>query len=368
MNFDFSDDARTLQDQARRVFDETAGPDAARAVMNDPDKHYDEAIWKQAVELGLTAIRVPEEHGGVGLGAEEACLIAEEIGRGLVPAPLISTMLFTEALLIAGSAEQQAKWLPGVADGSVIGCFGWGEGASQLPSSMPDTRMAKGGLTGTKSPVADAPIANAAVVSYAGEDGPALALVDLSRDDARVTVVETLDLVRPHGTIELKGVEAEPLGTSADYQDFLDRAAVLLSFEALGTQDAAMRMAVDYAKERVAFGQRIGRYQGVKHNAADMYVKGELARAHAMHGAWAFQAGSPELRQAAAAARTASLDAVTYTAEENVQMHGGIGYTWESNCQFYYRRARAISAMLGSRGFWSDRLVRSLENRNAEAA
>ena len=158
------------------------------------------------------------------------------------------------------------------------------------------------------------------------------------------------------------------MGSTGDWQDFLDRAAVLLAFEAIGTQDAAMNMAVGYAKDRVAFGQRIGRYQGVKHKAADMYVKQQLARAHAMHGAWAFQAGSPELRQAAAAARVASLDALTYTAEENVQLHGGIGFTWESNCQFYYRRARAISAILGSRGFWSDRLVRSLERRNAEAA
>ncbi|MEE4350036.1 MAG: acyl-CoA dehydrogenase family protein [Pacificimonas sp.] len=368
MNFDFSEDARTLQDAARRVFDETAGPDAARKVMNDDSLHYDEAIWKQAVELGLTAVRIPEAHGGMGLGAEEVCLIAEEIGRGLVPAPLMSSLLFTEALLIAGSEKQQAKWLPGIADGSVIGCVGWGEGGTQLPGSTPDTRMTKDGLSGTKSPVADAPIANVAAVTYAGSDGPSLALVDLSQDDAAVSVVETLDLVRPYGSIELKNAKVEPMGTSGAYQDFLDRAAVLLSFEALGTQEAAMRMAVDYARDRVAFGQRIGRYQGVKHKAADMYIKGELARAHAMHGAWAFSANSPELRQAAAAARTASLDALTFTAEENVQLHGGIGFTWESNCQFYYRRARALSAALGSRGFWSDRLVRSLEQRNAAAA
>ncbi|MGB7405170.1 MAG: acyl-CoA dehydrogenase family protein, partial [Pacificimonas sp.] len=345
-----------------------AGPDAARKIMNDDDRHYDAEMWQGVVELGLPALRVPEAHGGVGMGAEEACLIAEEVGRALAPVPLMSTMLFTEALIALGSDEQQAKWLPSLADGSVIGCFGWGEGKSQIPSSMPDTRMTKSGLVGTKSPVADAPIADVAILSAAGNNGPALFLVDLSQDAAAVTTVETLDLVRSYGAIELKNAAAEPLGTSDNYPSVIDRLAVLSAFEAIGTADAAMVMAVDYARDRVAFGQRIGRYQGVKHKAADMYIKQQLARSHAMHGAWAMQANAPELKTAAAAARTAALDCLSFTAEENVQLHGGIGFTWESNCQFYYRRSRALAAGLGSRGYWSDRLVRALERRNAEAA
>ncbi len=367
MNFDFSDDAREFQAQARRFFDAEAGPDSARKIMNSDDG-YDAAMWQGVVDLGLTALRVPEAHGGVGLGAEEACLIAEEVGRSLAPVPLMSTMLFTEALLAAGTEEQQARYLPKIADGSLIGCIGWGEGGTQVPTSMPDTRMTKSGLSGTKAPVADATLAQVAVVTGAGDDGPALYLVDFDQDAVQVEAVDTLDLVRPHGRITLKDARAEPMGNAATYADFLDKAAVLSAFEAIGTQDAAMAMAVDYAKDRVAFGQRIGRYQGVKHKAADMYIKQQLARAHAMHGAWAFQTDAPELRQAASAARAASLDALAFTAEENVQMHGGIGFTWESNCQFYYRRSRALSAALGSRGFWSDRLVRSLERRNAEAA
>ncbi|MGB3723301.1 MAG: acyl-CoA dehydrogenase family protein [Pacificimonas sp.] len=367
MNFDFSDDARELQAQARRYFDAEAGPDAARKIMNADDGH-DAVMWQGVVDLGLTALRVPEAHGGLGLGAEEACLIAEEVGRSLAPIPLMSTLLFTEALLAAGSEEQQAAWLPKIADGSAIGCVGWGEGGTQVPTSTPATRMTKGGLDGVKAPVADATLANVAVVTAAGDDGPELYLVDLDQDAAAVEPVETLDLVRPHGRITCRDARAERMGGAAECADFFDKAAVLSAFEAIGTQDAAMAMAVDYAKDRVAFGQRIGRYQGVKHKAADMYIKQQLARAHAMHGAWAFQTDAPELRQTAAAARTAALDALTFTAEENVQMHGGIGYTWESNCQFYYRRSRALSAALGSRGFWSDRLVRSLEQRNAVAA
>jgi alkylation response protein AidB-like acyl-CoA dehydrogenase len=129
-----------------------------------------------------------------------------------------------------------------------------------------------------------------------------------------------------------------------------------------------MDMAVAYAKERVAFGQTIGRYQGVKHKCADMFIKLELARAHALDAVGNYDAGGPGLRQAASAARVASLDALAFCAEENVQIHGGIGFTWDSDCQFYYRRNRALVAALGSRSFWAERLVRSLEQRNAVAA
>lgn len=366
MNFDFSDDAKALRDQARRVLSEQAGPDAARKVM-DSDAPFDEALWKQVVELGFTAARVPEANGGVGLSPEESCVLAEEFGRSLAPVPFISTLLATEAILAAGSDEQKAKYLPGIADGSIIACYAWGEGANS-PAATPATKLDGGKVSGTKSPVADGLAACLAVVTAAGPDGPVLAIVDLKSGGVSVSKAATLDLVRKHATIKFDGAAAEALGTSGDYQKFIDRAAVILAFEAIGTTEAAMTMAVDYAKERVAFGQRIGRYQGVKHKCADMFIKLELARAHALYGCWAFSADAEELRHAAAAARAASLDALKYTAEENVQLHGGIGFTWESNCQFYYRRARQISAALGSRAFWADRLVRALEQRNRAAA
>jgi alkylation response protein AidB-like acyl-CoA dehydrogenase len=366
VNFDFSDDAKALRDQARRVLSEQAGPDAARKVM-DSDALYDEALWRQVVELGFTAARVPEAHGGVGLSPEESCVLAEEFGRSLAPVPFISTLLATEAILAAGDETQQAKYLPGIAGGSTIACYGWAEGANS-PAAMPATRIDGGRISGVKSPVADAGAATLAVVTAAAPDGPVLAVVDLTGPGVSVEKATTLDLVRKHGSIRMDGAPAEVLGTSGAYHAFLDRAAVILAFEAIGSTDAAMTMAVGYAKDRVAFGQRIGRYQGVKHKCADMYIKLELARAHALYGAWAFAADAVELRHAAAAARVASLDALKYAAEENVQLHGGIGFTWESNCQFYYRRARQISAALGSRAFWADRLVRALEQRNRAAA
>ncbi len=370
MNFDFSDDAKALGEQARRLFGEKAGTVAARKAMAPGAPAFDAGLWAEVAGLGWTAARVPEAHGGLGMSAEEVCMLADAAGGALATVPLVSVLLATEALLIAGSPAQQAKYLPGIADGSIIAVPAINEPGAVNPVALSIT--ASGGkLHGVKSPVPDLIGAHLAIVAAAGPDGPSLWLVETK--DAAVTPVETLDLVRRHGRLTLAGVAAEPLGDASHYQAFLDRAAVILAWEAIGTAAAAMAMTVDYAKTRVAFGQTIGRYQGVKHKCADMFIKIELARAHALHGVAMIGAadagsGGGELRQAAAAARVASLDAVSFCAEETVQLHGGIGFTWESDCQFYYRRARALAATLGARGWWADRLVRALELRNRAAA
>lgn len=364
MNFDLSDDAKTLKDAARKFLDARAGPPVARNVMNDGATH-DAQLWAEVVEQGWPAARVPEAHGGLGLGADEACVLAEEIGRSLAPVPLMSTLAAIEALLIAGTEAQQAQWLPKLASGEAVGCIAWAEG-THSPTQMPATTLAGGKLTGTKSPVIDGLVATVAIVTVATPEGPAMAIASL--DGTTREKQDTLDLVRPSAKVTFNGTPAEALGTAADWLRLTERLAVLASWEALGTADAAREMTVAYAKDRVAFGQRIGRYQGVKHKLADMYIKAELARAHALHGCWAWGAGAPELAQAASAARVASLDALRFTAEEAVQLHGGIGFTWEQDCQFYYRRNRLLAASIGSRAHWSDRLVRALEQRNRAAA
>ncbi|OYU14509.1 MAG: acyl-CoA dehydrogenase [Alphaproteobacteria bacterium PA4] len=365
MNFDFSDDAKALGEQAKKLFADRAGTARARAAMAKDAPDFDAGLWTEIANLGWTAARVPEAHGGLGLTAEESCQLAEAAGASLAVVPLVSTLLATEALLIAGSDAQQAKYLPGIADGSLIAVAAINEPGAVNPNASA-IRANGNALTGVKAPVPDLPGAHLAIVAAAGPDGPSLWLVETSA--ATVEPVETLDLVRRHGRLVLNGTPAEPLGDSAAYQAWLDRAAVLLAFEAIGTASAAMAMTVEYAKTRVAFGQTIGRYQGVKHKCADMFIKIELARAHALHGVAMIGSDGAELRQAAAAARVASLDAVSFCAEETVQLHGGIGFTWESDCQFYYRRARALSAALGARGWWADRLVRALEQRNRAAA
>lgn len=370
VNFDFSDDAKALGEQARKLFGDKAGTGPARAAMARDAPAFDAALWAEVAGLGWTAARVPQAQGGLGMSAEESCQLAEAAGGALAVVPLVSVLLATEALLIAGSAAQQATWLPRIADGSVIAVVAVNEPGAVNPAGLA-TRAVDGRLHGVKAPVADLPGAQLAIVAAAGSDGPALWLVELA--GATVAPVETLDLVRRHGRLTLDGTAAEPLGDPAAYQAWLDRAAVILAFEAIGTAQAAMTMTVEYAKTRVAFGQTIGRYQGVKHKCADMFIKIELARAHALHGVAMIGAadagtGGGELRAAASAARVASLDAVAFCAEEAVQLHGGIGFTWESDCQFYYRRARTLAATLSARGWWADRLVRALELRNRAAA
>ncbi len=365
MNFDLSDDAKTLKEAARKFLDARAGPAVARRAMDSTASH-DAELWAAILEQGWPAARVPEAYGGLGLGADEACVLAEEIGRSLAPVPLLSTMQVIEALLLAGSDAQQAQWLPKLASGEAIGALAWGEGDAKSLAANPAMQLHNGTVSGSKSPVADGQAATLAVVTIATADGPAMALASL--DGVQIEPQETLDLVRKSARLSFAETPAEPLGTAADWLKLTERLAVLAAFEALGTAEAVRDMTVTYAKDRVAFGQRIGRYQGVKHKLADMYIKAELARAHALHGCWAWQADASELSQAAAAARVASLDALKLAAEESLQLHGGIGFTWEHDCQFYYRRNRQIAAALGSRAHWADRLVRALEQRNRAAA
>jgi alkylation response protein AidB-like acyl-CoA dehydrogenase len=365
VNFDFSDDAKALGEQAQRLLAERAGTAAARKAMAPGAPDHDAALWADIIGLGWTAARVPEAHGGLGLSAEEACQLAEAAGAHLACVPLVSTLLATEALIVAGSEAQRARWLPGIADGSVTAVVAVNEPGSPNPVALQVT-AAGGALHGVKAPVADLAAAQLVIVAAAGEDGPGLWLVETAH--AKVEAVETLDLVRRHGRLTLDGTPAEAMGDAGSYHDWLDRAAIILAWEAIGTAATAMHMTVEYAKTRVAFGQTIGRYQGVKHKLADMYIKIELARAHALHGLAMATTGGAELGQAAAAARVSSLDALAFCAEEAVQLHGGIGYTWESDCQFYYRRNRALVGTLAGRNWWADRLVRALEQRNRAAA
>lgn len=373
MNFQFSEEQEALRDEARKFLAAQSGREKARAVM-DGDATHDAALWRQVVELGWTGLRIPEEHGGLGLSILELCVLAEEVGRALSPVPFTSSVLMaTELLMASGHEAAQASWLPKLADGSAIGTVAWMEGDAARPDAAPRLACIGDRLTGTKLPVADGLAADFAIVTARdGEGALIIALVNLAAEGVVRVPCETVDLVRKSARVDFahapcavlaRGDEAERLRAK-----FLQGTAVLLAFEGLGGADAAMEMAVDYAKERVAFGRRIGGYQAVKHRCADMYIKNQLARSHAYYGAWALLTGAPELALAAAGARVAAIDALQFAAEENVQLHGGIGFTWESDCQFFYRRARLLALSLGSRTFWSDQLVRALEQRNTDLA
>ena len=364
MNFQFSDEAEALRDQARKFLADKSGRDKARAVMNSGASH-DAALWAEIVGLGWTALRIPEEHGGLGLSVLELCVLAEEVGRALSPVPFTSSVLLaTEALLIGGTDAQKTKWLPKLADGTARGTVALSEGTA-APGTRSKLQIVGGKATGTKLSVADAKGSDFIILS--GPDG--LSLVETGAPGVTLTEVETMDLVRRSSRVTLKDALIEPLnGGAAVLESFLQSSAVLLAFEGLGGADCAMEMAIGYAQERVAFGRKIAGYQAVKHRLADMYIKNQLARSHAYFGAWALSTGAPELTQAAAGARIAALDAFQFAAEENVQLHGGIGFTWESDCQFFYRRARTMALCLGSKAHWQELLVRSLEQRNFSMA
>ncbi len=364
MNFQFSDEAEALRDQARRFLEAKSSRAAVRAVMN-AGSGTDTALWSEIVALGWTALRIPEEHGGLGLSVLELCVLAEEAGRALAPVPFTSSVLLaTEALLLAGTEAQKAKWLPKLADGSAIGAVALAEG-SAAPGTRSNIITSGGTISGSKAPVPDAAVADFLIVSA----GDGLHLVETGAASVTITPVESIDLVRNSSRVEFANAPAEPMsGGRTALDQFIQSAAVLLAFEGLGGADSAMEMAVAYAKDRVAFGRKIGGYQAVKHRAAEMYIKNQLARSHAYYGAWALLTGSAELAQASAGARVAALDAYQFAAEENVQLHGGIGFTWESDCQFFYRRARLLSATLGSKTYWADRLVGSLKQRNSALA
>ena len=364
MNFQFSDEAEALREQARRFLEDKSPKSKARAVMESGEIH-DPALWQEIVNLGWTALRIPEEYGGLGLSVLELCVLAEEVGRALAPVPFTSSVLLaTEALLLGGTDAQKAKWLPKLADGSAVGAVALAEGTA-VPGGKSKIVISGGKASGQKAPVPDAASADFFIVS--GSDG--LYLLEKEAEGLAFEAVETIDLVRRSFRMTLNNSPVEALAGGREALDkFLQSSAVLFAFEGLGGADAAMEMAVAYSKDRVAFGRKIGGYQALKHRAADMYIKNQLARSHAYYGAWALLTDAPELPLAAAGARIAALDAYQFAAEENVQLHGGIGFTWESDCQFFYRRARTVALSLGSKAHWSDVLVRSLEQRNTAMA
>jgi alkylation response protein AidB-like acyl-CoA dehydrogenase len=372
MNFDFSPDQKALRDQARKFLSEHASSARVRRIL-DTDTPYDAELWRGMAEMGWTGTTIPEQYGGAGFGHLELCVLAEELGRAVAPAPFASTIyLATEALLLAGSEAQKRRWLPKIAAGEVIGCFAYAEGP-EAPAADALTAAVRGGvLTGTKAPVVDGDVADFAVVAAQGDGGASLYLVDLRGAGVRRTPLRTVDPTRSVAEIAFAGAPAEPLGQpgqgAALVERLLDRAAVLVAFEQVGGGQAALDMAREYAVGRFAFGRPIASFQAIKHKLADMYVAVELARSNAYYGAWALSTDAPDLPVAAAAARVSASEAYFHAAKENIQTHGGMGFTWEFDCHLHYRRAKLLGLMLGGVPRWKDLLIGRIETRTETAA
>jgi alkylation response protein AidB-like acyl-CoA dehydrogenase len=374
MNFDLYDDQKQLRDQARKFLSEKCSPKAVRAVL-DGKSPYDKELWKGLAEMGFLGVAIPEEFGGAGAGHLELCVIAEEMGRALAPVPFSSTVyLAAEALLLAGSDAQKKKWLPKIASGEAIGTLALFEGAGN-PSPKAIKLAADGGtLNGVKKPVPDGAQADFAVVaartgSSGRESDISLFLIDMKGGGIEVKELTNVDPTRGQAEVTFKNCKAEPLGKTGEgwsiLTQVLDRAAVLTGFEQVGGADRALEMGRDYALDRIAFGRPIGSFQAVKHMLADMYVSATLARSNCYYGAWALSTNAGELPEAAAAARISATQAFQHCAKNNIQVHGGMGFTWEFDCHMYYRRANAVALGLGSLSYWEDALIDRMRKKNA---
>lgn len=370
MNFDYSDDQKFLKNEARKFLEARCTSAAVRKVLDNDDVSFDADLWKGVAEQGWLGAAIPEEFGGLGLGHVELCAIAEEMGRVAAPIPFASTVYFAaEAIMLAGDDAQKADLLPKIAAGELIGCFATSEGPGVVNASNLACKVEGGKLTGVKIPVTDGDIADLAIV-LANEGGKAgLFLVDLNGAGVARDTLKSLDPTRGVGRLTFSGAPATRLGPAGEgfalTEQVFDRAAVLLAFEQTGGADKCLEMAKDYAMGRYAFGRVIAGYQAIKHKLADMYVKNQVARSNAYYGAWALNTNAPELPVAASAARIAASEAYWFGSKENIQTHGGMGFTWEVDCHLYYRRSRQLGLVAGAPKVWKERLVTQLERKNA---
>ena len=367
MNFDFSEDLNQVRAEARAFLAQHAAGSARRAM--DTGTAFDRPLWQEMARLGWVGAAIPESHGGSGLGEEGLCVLAEEIGRANVAAPFASSAyLASQAILRFGSDAQKTRFLPRLADGSLIACFALAEGIGAPRAAAIHATMRQDRIEGSKHPVIDGTFADLAVVAVRDGAETALALVDLTQGAVTRTTLETLDPTRDAARIDFAGAAGEILPGAQDFSAIamlLDRAAVFFAFEQIGGAQACLDMARDYALQRQAFGRQIGSFQAIKHKLADVYVAIELARSNAYYGAWALGADAPDMTTAGAAARVAASRAYELASAENIQTHGGMGFTWESDCHLFYRRAKHLSLVIGGAPFWKDRLIGAIEQRNA---
>lgn len=370
MNFDLSDEQKMLAEQARSLLGERATPDRLRKLI-DSAEEWDQPLWKELAELGFLGAAIPEEHGGLGMTELDLGVISEELGRANAALPFFSSIvLAADAINLAGSDEQKAKWLPALASGETIGTFAYAEGPGGWTGGALQAECDDGTITGVKTPVADAGIADIAVVLVRSGGKPALAVVELNAPGVSRTKLDSFDQLRAHYEIRFDGAAAQilPSGGPEVVEKLFDRAAVQAAFEAVGGSDACLTMARDYAMERQIFGRALSSYQAIKHKLADVAVAVELARSNAYYGAWAALNDPDGLPLAASSARLTAIAAFENAARENIQVHGGIGYTFEANCHFYYRRERTLTLSLGGREQWADRLIAHIPGSQAQEA
>jgi alkylation response protein AidB-like acyl-CoA dehydrogenase len=367
LNFEFSEDQKFVQQTARDYLEEHASLDACRTAL-ESSRPLDEELWKGVAEMGWLGAAVPEIYGGAGLGHLELALIAEEVGRALAPIPFAgSVYLATEALLLAGSDEQKERYLPRLVSGDLVGSFAANEGVGEANLEAPAVVFDGSTVSGVKQPVLDGGAAGLAVVVAKEGSGSSLVLVELDASGVARTSLESFDPSRPLARFEFKSAAAERLGAAGQgaslARAILDRAAVLMAFEQVGGAHRALEITREFTLGRYAFGRPVASFQSLKHRMAEWYGAVELARSNSYYGAWALHHDNEELGVGACISRVAACEAFDLAAAEMIQMHGGVGFTWEYDCHLFYKRSRLLSLALGSASAWREQLIQRLEGR-----
>ena len=352
MEFELSQDQVALQEAARALLDDRAGHDQVRAHLHS-GRPYDESLWRALSDQGWLGIALPEAQGGVGLSWVEAAVLLEQIGRHTAPVPFLANLLAVTALTAAG--EPWGEWVAGLVAGERMGCVGWAKHRDALravPSGDSWT------LSGRVGPVEGAAVADIAVVVVAD----AVYAVDLERA-GRPPAEPAMDDTRVLSWLTLDEAPASRLGGPALAAEILDRGAVGASAEMLGGSDRVLEMAVQYAKDRVQFDQPIGSFQAIKHRCADMLVDVEGMRSSTWYAAWALAAGDPDASAAASTAKVWSSDAAKRVMASGLQVHGGIGFTWEHDLHLYMKRSQFDRLSYGDAVYHRERLAGLLRTR-----
>jgi alkylation response protein AidB-like acyl-CoA dehydrogenase len=344
-----------------------------RRVMEGPEK-TDPEVWRQLAELGWVGLVFPEEFGGVGLGMVELCIVLEELGRALAPVPFLPTVLAGIAIREAGDDTQRAAWLERICAGEVTATLAIAEQRGTENPEHLQARATRTGdgwrLDGRKLFVPDAGSVELLVVVAKLDAGSDFGLFLVPRDSAGVSVDElsSMDLLRPLYEVAFDGVTLASdarLGGDADawptVERILDRGRVMIAAEMCGGAEQCLEASVAYAKERVQFGQPIGVNQAIKHKCADMLFEVESAKSLTYYAAWAACEPNDEAPMMAAMAKAFVSDTYRHASAENIQIHGGVGFTWEYDCHLYFKRARSDEAWLGDAVFHRERVAQMLE-------
>jgi alkylation response protein AidB-like acyl-CoA dehydrogenase len=357
MDFTFSDDQDALRDAARAFLTNEA-PSAYVRAMADDERGFTDELWGRIADMGWTGLLVPEAQGGLGLGLVDMTVVMEEMGRLPLPGPFFSSaVLATLAARHLGADDL----LGALAAGTLRGTVALEEQGHGDPVDRVRTRARRKGATwilnGLKPLVLDGHTADWVIVVARTEEGLGSFLVQAPDAEA----IPTLDPTRKAARLLLEDTPAVPIGPDADHtatwRRIVDDAAVMLAAELVGACDAALALAVEYAKVRVQFDRPIASFQAIRHKAVDMLHRLELSRVGAHYAAWTSDVDDPAREHAAAMAKGFVGEAAVFISSEDIQIHGGVGFTWDCDAHFYYKRAKQNDAMLGYQGFQRRRLA-----------